>query len=150
MQILVTAFRQPPSFHIVSFRKLHYTSFIQSVAFQQQSLHFYRHTSSSPKPSHKPNEGSCKPTRQNTTSPYLVKLTLREIIKNKYYTKLRPAKKNKINRTNQVGSTVTHHLTFFYFLLTVVKSLSVKNKNKASAKILNSSDKVFIWFFIWT
>ena len=33
----------------------------QSVAFQQQSLRFDWHTSSSPKPPHKPNKGSSKP-----------------------------------------------------------------------------------------
>jgi hypothetical protein len=32
--------------------------------------------------------------------------------KNKHFTKLRPAKKNKINRANQVGSISSHPLSF--------------------------------------
>ena len=57
-------------------------------------------------------------------------------------------KKIQINQAKQVGSTVSHPLSYFYFFTysLVIECLSVKNKNKASAKILNSSTMVFICF----
>jgi len=57
-------------------------------------------------------------------------------------------KKNQINQAKQVGSTVSHPLSLFYFITysSVIKSLFVKNKNKASAKIFNISTMAFIWF----
>ena len=73
---------------------------------------------------------------------------LRVEIKNKYYTKLRPAKENQ----NKPGSTsrlncISPTLFFLFFTYSsVIKCLSAKNKNKASAKILNGSAMVFIWF----
>ena len=127
-------FRQPPSFQFV--RSVNYTSLLlRSVALQQRTLSFTWHNGSIPKPPTSPaREASnhrCQtslPTDFNSATGYSkMKVTfrirysgLRVEIKNKYYTKLRPAKKKiQINQAKQVGSAVSHPLSFFYFLLTV-------------------------------
>jgi hypothetical protein len=73
---------------------------IHQVAFQQATAGSVCPSSSNPKPTHKPNQGSCKPAHPSSLFiPFQIKYSLRllhllrEIINNKYSTKLRPAKK---------------------------------------------------------